>query len=464
MSDREQGGPEETPRRGRHRRPDGAPPNGFSLNGVPDSGTPGGRAHGNGAPAAPGSGDSWFDPGPRAQGPQGPQGPWQQPANGSHVNGSPHNGYDNGSHTNGRHVNGSGGPAMGRPLPPRVPHPAVTPAAGAEEAPDLMAVQSDDALIDALARGYGGGDGGGEDDRIAAMLAAWKAEVDADPIPELVDTDTALATIMAVTGGPIDVDTTVFPAVPADVEATGPRGAVGAEAEDVAATVTPMRRSRRPGKRARHLVPLAGAAALIVVAVTGVSIGAHSAQPGDALFGVTEVLYTETAQSRQAAVDAQAGIVAVKESLASGDTSGAAAQLTNVETLMAKVKPEDGAPVLQANQRFLTMKLQETPAGQKADPEAPLRDGTPAPAPPSIPGKPSTPTSPSTPGGSVTSTPSAPPTTSTRPPSTTTAPTTTQSPSGTVRPTSEGQPDPSSTTSGMGSTSTSDRTPVTQPS
>ena len=89
MSDREQGGPEETPRPGRHRRPDGAPPNGFALNGVPDSGTPGGRAHGNGAPAAPGSGDSWFDPGPRAQGPQGPQGPWQQPANGSHVNGSP---------------------------------------------------------------------------------------------------------------------------------------------------------------------------------------------------------------------------------------------------------------------------------------------------------------------------------------------------------------------------------------
>lgn len=460
MSDRESGGPEETPRRGRHRRPDGAPPNGFPLNGVPNGGAPGS--------GQPSNGDSWFDPGPRAQ---GPQGPWQQPTNGSHANGSPRNGsYTNGSHVNGssgngRHVNGSGRPAMGRPLPPRVPQPAVTPAAGAEEAPDLMAVQSDDALIDALSRGYGGGGGGGEDDRIAAMLAAWKAEVDADPIPELVDTDTALATIMAVTGGPIDVDTTVFPVVTADSAVTGPQDAVGGAAEEGAgATVTPMRRSKRPGKRARHLVPLAGAAALIVVAVTGVSIGAHSAQPGDALFGVTQVLYTETAQSRQAAVDAQAGIVKVKESLASGDTSGAAAQLTDVETLMAKVKPEDGAPVLQANQRFLTMKLQETPAGQKADPEAPLRDGTPAPAPPSIPGKPSTPTSPSTPGGSVTSTPSAPPTTSTQPPSTTTAPTTTQSPSGTVRPTSEGQPDPSSTTSGMGSTSTSDATSASRPS
>ncbi|GEL22803.1 hypothetical protein PSU4_17570 [Pseudonocardia sulfidoxydans NBRC 16205] len=454
MSDREPGGPEEAPRRGRHRRPDSAPPNGFPLDGVPNNGAPR-----NGVP---------FEPGPRAQDPQGPSQPPDQggrrhsaadrPVNGSHPDGS----HGNGGYSNGRHVNGTGGPATGRSLPPRVPQPAVTPPAGAEDAPDLMAVQSDDALIDALARGYGGGGEDGEDDRIAAMLAAWKAEVDADPIPELVDTDTALATIMAVTGGPVDVDTTVFPVVQADVEATGPQGPAGDPADG--ATVTPMRRSRRPGKKARHLVPLVGAAALIVVAVTGVSIGAHGAQPGDALFGVTEVLYTETAQSRQAAVDAQAGIAAVKESLSSGDTSGAAQQLTAVEQLMAKVHPEDGAPVLQANQRFLTMKLQETPAGQKADPEAPLRDGTPPPAPPSIPGTPSTPTAPPTPGGSVTSTPSAPPTTSTQPPSTTAAPTTTQSPSGTPKPTSEGRPDPSSTTSGLGSTSTSDPTPVPQPS
>ncbi|GAY10132.1 anti-sigma-D factor RsdA [Pseudonocardia sp. N23] len=475
MSDREHGGPEETPRRGRHRRrPDGAAP-GTPHNGVPFEPRDGGPQ------------DRWQQPHPGS--PQ-PGGSWQPPVDGSHgdgrhvnggpvngnrINGSPINGSPvNGSPVNGSHMNGSvsgnGVPAMGRPLPPRVPQPATTPVAGAEEAPDLMAVQSDDALIDALSRGYGGGGGGGgEDDRIAAMLAVWKAEVDADPIPELVDTDTALATIMAVTGGPIDVDTTVFPVVRpgADLVATGPQGAVGGDgpAQDSGGTVTPMRPSRRPGKRARHLVPLAGAAALIVVAVTGVSIGAHGAQPGDALFGVTQVLYTETAQSRQAAVDAQAGIVAVKESLAAGDTSGAAQQLTTVEQLMPKVKPEDGAPVLEANQRFLTAKLQETPAGQKADPEAPLRDGTPAPEPPKIPGKPSTPTSPSAPpGGSVTSTPTAPPTTSEPPPSTTTSPTTTQSPSGTVKPTSEGQPDSSSTTSGMGSTVTSDRTPVTPPS
>src|SRR5690348_15773066 len=66
---------------------------------------------------------------------------------------------------------------------------------------DLVAVQSDDELITALSAGFqvsgsGAGHGGfGSDDRVAALLAAWKAEVDAEPVPGLVDLDAAVAAV-----------------------------------------------------------------------------------------------------------------------------------------------------------------------------------------------------------------------------------------------------------------------------
>ncbi|MGH8967268.1 MAG: anti-sigma-D factor RsdA, partial [Actinomycetes bacterium] len=66
---------------------------------------------------------------------------------------------------------------------------------------DLVAVQADDELLNALAAGMSvsapGASGYDADDRVAAILAAWKADVEAEPIPELVDVDTAAATIAA---------------------------------------------------------------------------------------------------------------------------------------------------------------------------------------------------------------------------------------------------------------------------
>ena len=70
-----------------------------------------------------------------------------------------------------------------------------------EEPVDLVALQADDELINALASGL---TVVGRrrarpptDDHVAAILAAWKAEVDAEPIPDLVDLDTAVATVQA---------------------------------------------------------------------------------------------------------------------------------------------------------------------------------------------------------------------------------------------------------------------------
>jgi hypothetical protein len=117
---------------------------------------------------------------------------------------------------------------------------------------DLVAVQTDDELINTLSAGFtvsgpgGFGGGFGPDDRVAAVLAAWKAEVDAEPVPELVDLDTAVAA----------------------VRAARPRSA-----------------------RFRHLAPVAAAAALIVLVAGGVSVGSYSAQPEDALWPVTQVVF-----------------------------------------------------------------------------------------------------------------------------------------------------------------------------
>src|SRR3954468_19006050 len=121
---------------------------------------------------------------------------------------------------------------------------------------DLVAVQTDDELINTLSAGFtvsgsgsstGGYAGGfGSDDRIAAVLAAWKAEVDAEPVPELVDLDTAVAA----------------------VRAARPRSA-----------------------RFRHLAPVAAAAAFIVLVAGGVSVGSYSAQPQDTLWPVTQVVF-----------------------------------------------------------------------------------------------------------------------------------------------------------------------------
>lgn len=62
---------------------------------------------------------------------------------------------------------------------------------------DLAGIRADDVLLDAL----GGRDGDQPeslvDDELNALLLAWRREVDRPPMGELVDTETAVATIAA---------------------------------------------------------------------------------------------------------------------------------------------------------------------------------------------------------------------------------------------------------------------------
>lgn len=208
---------------------------------------------------------------------------------------------------------------------------------------DLVAVQADDELINALAAGMSvsapGLSGYDADDRVAAILAAWKADVDCDPMPELVDVDTAVSTVLA---------------------------------------------SRPPSGRTRHLVPVAAAAAFLVLAIGGVSVTSYNAQPDDALWAISKVLYSERAESVEAAARVEARIESAKDALAAGQPVRAAQELAQAERDLQAVRPQEGQGELAEAQDFLQAKAAETPEGTKVNPASPLATSPDRPVPESI--------------------------------------------------------------------------------
>jgi len=202
----------------------------------------------------------------------------------------------------------------------------------ADEPIDLVAVQADDELISAIAAGMSvsapGVGGYDADDQVAALLATWRAEVDSEPLPELIDLDAATAAVRAA--------------------------------------------SRPPGRRARHLVPLAAAAAMIVFTIGGVSLGAADARPGDTLWGVSRVLYSERAESLEAAERVEFHINEAKDALTRGEPVVAAQALAAAEEDLIAVRAEEGLAELAEVQSFLEAKAAETPQGRAIQPGTPL--------------------------------------------------------------------------------------------
>jgi hypothetical protein len=253
----------------------------------------------------------------------------ETPVNGvSHLNGKTVNGASvngsavNGSGRNGHH--GSGLAVAGHVLPIDV----------AEGSVDLLAVQADDELIDTVgarpATSF-------PDDRLVALLAAWRAEVDATPIPELVDLDTAVAAVLA-----------------------------GVRADAAAAR-------RRRATRARHLAPLAAAAALIVTTVAGIGLGSQDAVPGDTLWPVQKVFNSERAESVEAKVDVEVRLEKVRGALTNGDRPAAERELAAIRSEIPEVRKEEGLPLLVQEEEFLAAKLEDTSPGEAADLSTPAR-------------------------------------------------------------------------------------------
>jgi hypothetical protein len=296
-----------------------------------------------------------------------------------------------------------------------------------EEPIDLVAVQADDELINALAAGMAvstpGVGGYDADDHVAAILAAWRREVDSTPIPELVDIDAAVAAV----------------------------------------------ESGRPRSRARHLAPVAAAAAFVVLAVGGVSVGSYGSHPGDALWGVSKVLYSERAKSVEAAARVETNIDSAKRALMAGQPIVAEQELQKASAELGQVRPEEGKAQLAEVQDFLIAKADETDPGTPTDPGKPLKrdHNRHVPAGAAITVKPSTPdpgTDPTTlPETSATLDPTSPKTvdpraqpepTSTGRPSGSASATPTATATGTAAPAASGSASPTATSEGGPATTT----------
>lgn len=158
---------------------------------------------------------------------------------------------------------------------------------GGDEPVDLAAVQRDDALIDAIAGGGEVATATAEEYQLAALLAGWRAEIVGSDLP------------------------------------------AGPTLDEVAAAVDAelaQQHSPRP-LGLRLLRPVAGAAAAIAVVMAGVTVFSYNAQPGDPLWKVKEVVFTERANSTVASIDTTSNLQEAERLIQSGDTQGAMAVL-----------------------------------------------------------------------------------------------------------------------------------------
>lgn len=189
---------------------------------------------------------------------------------------------------------------------------------------DLAEVHADEELISALAAGRPkpAGYSGYVDDRLIGMLRQWRAEVEVGPAPPLVTVEQAVATI---------------------------------------------RKNRDAGRR-RLLVPVAGAAAVLAVLLSGLVIGAHDARPGDPLWAMSKVLYQERAVSVEAAVQVETKLKKARSALSEGRTEDARKELAEVGPELAAVRSEEGKEVLASEAEFLAAKLATAAPGVPIDP------------------------------------------------------------------------------------------------
>ncbi|MGQ0718917.1 MAG: anti-sigma-D factor RsdA [Pseudonocardiales bacterium] len=219
-------------------------------------------------------------------------------------------------------MSGRDDPRAGHPNGRRHGDPAEMPA-------DLAAVQADDVLLDML--GSAGRTPGSNvsdvDGELTRVLADWRREVHADSNRLLVDTDTALAVISA---------------------------------------------ARRPVRRRSPIFgPVAAAAAVMVIAFSGVGLLAKSAQPGDNLWGVTEVLYSDYARSVETAASVRTELEQVKKALQEDQPERAKASLDRIRQQLPVIAEAEGRTDLTTQHRELEQALDAGPSAQGGPPGSP---------------------------------------------------------------------------------------------
>ncbi|MBF6327423.1 anti-sigma-D factor RsdA [Nocardia transvalensis] len=183
---------------------------------------------------------------------------------------------------------------------------------------DIAAVRRDDALIDAIA-----GDGpvatdSAEEYQLASLLANWRGEIVEAPMPAGPDLDTIVAAVNQEIGA---------------------------------------RKSRINVAHRRHLRlvrPLMGAAAALALIMGGMTAFSYSAQPGDPLWRVKEVVFSQQAQStitqraEDSLAEAQGYIAAGQPSKAKQALESAQANATQVNDVKHKSNLESRVEALLA--------------------------------------------------------------------------------------------------------------------
>ncbi|BCB88203.1 anti-sigma-D factor RsdA [Phytohabitans suffuscus] len=236
----------------------------------------------------------------------------------------------------------------------------------ADQPVSVARIAADDRLLDALGRGEPP-DADPSTDPAAAMLAAWRADLD-DGIPA---------------DGGVPVDGATWDDDPED----GPLPAGD------------------PRRRRRLVQAILGAAAAAVVAV-GFAVTAHQAQPGSVLWPVSKVVYPQRAEVKAA----EKAVADARTAVAEGRTADARALLATAQAHIARIGDAATAARLQAEVDALLHALSAAaplpPAPTSAPAPAPTAPPDPGASGPAAGGSPGTGAAPSPEGGAPAPTPS----------------------------------------------------------
>jgi len=124
-----------------------------------------------------------------------------------------------------------------------------------------------------------------------------------------------------------------------------------------------LRKSRVP--RPGRIPVLATVAAVLVIVFYGVSSGARTAEPGDRLWTLTKVLYTDVAESRQAEAKVEAQLEQASDLLAQGPAGEALIVLEQVQNELPAVDDEECRTELETNAELVSSMLGSGTRGQR---------------------------------------------------------------------------------------------------
>lgn len=133
-----------------------------------------------------------------------------------------------------------------------------------------------------------------------------------------------------------------------------------------------IRAARRPARRRGPVSgPIAAAAAVFVIAFSAVGLLAQSAQPGDNLWGVTEVLYSDYARSVETAAAVRSELEQSKKALQEGKPKKAKALLDRIRQQLPAIAEAEGKADLTTQHRELERELVADPSAASSTTPAP---------------------------------------------------------------------------------------------